>query len=132
MSAPETSKRVVTLTGGGEITLTPLSVWDATRFRARFGKNMEAMTPPAGELPPEGTPERQAHEAFKQEGFLFMIYRCAANAGYAGTEEEFWSAVPLVGDDLGKIMEAASDFFGGGRASESSPASSELASGSEN
>jgi hypothetical protein len=129
-STPE--KHKVTLTDGREITLTPLSVWDATRFRARFGKNFEAIHPPSGELPPEGTPERFEHEAFQQEAMLFIAYRCAVNAGYDGTEEEFWSSVPLVGDDLGKLLEASSGFFGGARGSESSPGSSGQDSASEN
>jgi len=93
----------VKLSNGLELRFAPLSVYDSVKFRERFGRNIEAL---GNELVTDD-------ELDKMEGMIFLAYRSATAGGYEGSEEDFQRAIPLVGDDLAKIMEAVTAFFGG-------------------
>lgn len=126
MENPETK---VTLPNGTEVQFGPPSVWDSVKFREQFGKNIEALGMEKLAIDAMSKEERDEYEDFRNRGTLWLVWRCACAGGYEGTEEAFWTSVPVTGGTFTKIVEVATSFFGEQQGSEMSSDSSGAASG---
>ncbi len=87
------------------------TVWDSVLFRKHFGRNIEALGMEAAAVDALPESEREAHQAFQQEGMLWLVWRCAVAGGSDLSEEDFWSGIAIT--DMGRVIEVAAGFFGG-------------------